>query len=177
MHRRHHILYLAAFACVSLFCSCKSPSRASLSEPQALGRITVAHDGYANDESGVWHAAIVLKNPAEAPIEYMIGSYPTGELPEGSRSIPAVGLSEEDLPIHLRWNPGEPQMPMRMMWRYGLVRTKVLAPQGSERILLPLYVTPSHPGKTRTQLLIGIRPGSGADSPQTYESYIAELVL
>jgi len=177
MRHRQHIPYLLVLACVSLFCACKSPSRPSVSEPQALCRITVAHDGYAKDESGVWHAAVVLENPAEVPIEYIIGSYPTGELPEGSRSTPAVGLSEEDLRIHLRWNPGEPQMPMRMMTRYGLVRTKVLAPQRSERILLPLYVTPSHPGKTHTQLLIGIRPGSGADSPQTYESYIAELVL
>jgi hypothetical protein len=58
-----------------------------------------------------------------------------------------------------------------------MVQTKVLAPQQSERILLRLSVTPSLPGKTHNQLMIGIRTASDANSPEAYAMYIAELVL
>lgn len=179
MQPRYHIPYLVLLAGLSLLCSCKSPSKPSLSGPQVLGAVHAAHDGYVKGDAGVCQAAVVLKNPTEAPIEYIIGCWPraTGELPEGTRSIAAVGLSVEELPAELRWKAGEPQMPISMMKRYGMVQTKVLASTQSERILLPLYVTPSHPGKTHNQLLIGIRQSSNENDPETYDIYIADLVL
>lgn len=178
MHHCYSIPKLVVLVCVSLLCSCKSPSKPSVSEYQVLDRIQVAHDGYAKDNSGVWQGVVLLKNPTEMPIECIIGSFP-GAVPEGSRSIGATGLSLEEFPTHLRWNAGvsHGQMPIPMMKRYGMVQTKVLGPQQSERILLPIYVTPSRPGETKTQLFIGIRQGSDQPGPEIYDSYIAELVL
>ena len=179
MRHRQQVSCLVAVALLSLVSSCKSPSKPSGSEPQVLGRISVALDGYAKDASGVWHSAVLLRNPAEVPVECILGSYPkaTGELPEGTQSVAAVDLPVDQMPKSLLWDRGESQMPIPMMKRYGMVQTKVLAPRQSERVLLPLWVTPSHPGKTHNQLLIGIRTGSTGDGPQAYDSYIAELVL
>jgi len=176
---RNLSLFVVFLACGSLLCSCKTLNDSKVTESHFLGRLNVSHEGYERRQDDVWHAVVALKNSTEVPIECIFGSIPkaTAELPEGTMSIAAVELSEEELPVELHWNSGVPQMPISMMKRYGLVQTRLVGAAQSERIFLPLYLTPSHLGKTHNQLMIGIRQTSDREDPETYDTYIAELAL